>query len=59
MCKLAISLILCVCQLVNSYKILVIFPTPAKSHGILGAGFLRNLLADGHEVRASLIQGAP
>ncbi|XP_026735538.1 UDP-glucuronosyltransferase 2B15-like [Trichoplusia ni] len=35
---------------VFSYKILVAFPYPGKSHSILGEGFVRHLLNGGHEV---------
>lgn len=35
---------------VDAYKILVIFPMPGKSHGILGDGVVRHLLNAGHEV---------
>lgn len=31
-------------------KILVVFPVPSSSHGILGDGFVRHLLGAGHEV---------
>ncbi|XP_075984667.1 UDP-glucosyltransferase 2-like [Anticarsia gemmatalis] len=34
----------------EAYKILVMYPFPARSHGILGDGFVRHLLNDGHEV---------
>ncbi|XP_052756579.1 UDP-glycosyltransferase UGT5-like, partial [Galleria mellonella] len=34
----------------ESYKILVSFPVPSKSHNILGNGVVRNLLKAGHEV---------
>ncbi|XP_063374407.1 UDP-glucosyltransferase 2-like [Cydia amplana] len=33
-----------------SYEILVIFPEPTKSHGILGDGYVRNLLDANHKV---------
>lgn len=33
-----------------AYKILVAFPFPSSSHGILGDGFVRHLLGAGHEV---------
>ncbi|XP_026332314.1 UDP-glucuronosyltransferase 2B9-like [Hyposmocoma kahamanoa] len=33
-----------------AYKILVVFPFPSSSHGILGDGFVRHLLGAGHEV---------
>ncbi|XP_045779379.1 UDP-glucosyltransferase 2-like [Maniola jurtina] len=32
------------------YRILVVFPVPGKSHSILGEGYVRHLLAAGHEV---------
>lgn len=34
----------------DGYKILVIFPIPARSHKILGDGVIRHLLNAGHEV---------
>ncbi|KAJ8711851.1 hypothetical protein PYW08_008805 [Mythimna loreyi] len=34
----------------ESAKILVVFPGPSKSHGILGDGYVRHLLNAGHEV---------
>ncbi|KAJ8711850.1 hypothetical protein PYW08_008804 [Mythimna loreyi] len=34
----------------ESAKILVVFPRPTKSHGILGDGYVRHLLNVGHEV---------
>lgn len=34
----------------DAYKILVIFPVPGKSHGILGDAYVRHLLEAGHEV---------
>lgn len=33
-----------------AYKILLVFPFPSSSHGILGDGFVRHLLGAGHEV---------
>ncbi|KAL4706382.1 hypothetical protein ACJJTC_018481 [Scirpophaga incertulas] len=35
---------------VESYKVLVVFPFPGKSHAILGDGVVRLLLKAGHEV---------
>lgn len=32
------------------YKILVVYPFPARSHNILGNGFVKRLLTAGHEV---------
>ncbi|VVC96883.1 unnamed protein product [Leptidea sinapis] len=32
------------------YRVLLVFPFPYRSHGILGSGFVRNLLEAGHEV---------
>ncbi|KAJ8709292.1 hypothetical protein PYW07_009118 [Mythimna separata] len=34
----------------ESAKILLVFPGPSKSHGILGDGYVRHLLNAGHEV---------
>nr|WEU75316.1 uridine diphosphate-glycosyltransferases 40AV1 [Glyphodes pyloalis] len=34
----------------DAHKLLVIFPFPGKSHGILGEGYVRNLVKAGHEV---------
>lgn len=50
MWKWLLCLTFCLSEFVNSYKILVVFPMPARSHKILGDGFVRLLLADGHEV---------
>ena len=36
-------------------KILIVYPTPAKSHGILGDGYVRHLLNAGHEVSAGRV----
>ncbi|XP_013189929.2 UDP-glucosyltransferase 2 [Amyelois transitella] len=48
MIKLAVFLcILCQCY---AFKILVLFPLPGTSHGILGEGIVRHLLNAGHEV---------
>ncbi|KOB69156.1 UDP-glucosyltransferase protein 3 [Operophtera brumata] len=38
----------------DAYKILVVFPLPATSHGILGDGVVRHLLNAGHEVSKEL-----
>ncbi|XP_038207504.1 UDP-glycosyltransferase UGT5-like [Zerene cesonia] len=35
---------------INSYKILIIFPLPAKSHSILGDGIVNALAKAGHEI---------
>lgn len=35
----------------DAYKILVLFPYPGKSHGILGEGYVRHLTKAGHEVK--------
>ncbi|XP_069361961.1 UDP-glucosyltransferase 2-like [Maniola hyperantus] len=46
-----IAILLCV--VVNycyGYRVLVVFPVPGKSHAILGEGYIRHLLAAGHEV---------
>ncbi|CAH2227175.1 jg14579 [Pararge aegeria aegeria] len=32
------------------YKVLVVFPIPGRSHSILGEGYVKHLLAAGHEV---------
>ncbi|XP_072933658.1 uncharacterized protein [Epargyreus clarus] len=37
-------------ELCEGYKILVVFPHPARSHGNLGNGLVRHLLNAGHEV---------
>ncbi|XP_038117139.1 UDP-glycosyltransferase UGT4 [Culex quinquefasciatus] len=51
------SLVLCIAfvaifngRCVDSAKILGIFPTPSKSHWILGSALMRELALDGHEV---------
>ncbi|XP_059051876.1 UDP-glycosyltransferase UGT5-like [Achroia grisella] len=53
MVKLTILLILLLISILSyvcSYKILVVFPYPGKSHTILGNGYVRHLLKAGHEV---------
>ncbi|KOB69154.1 UDP-glucosyltransferase [Operophtera brumata] len=40
----------------EAYKILVVFPLPATSHGILGDGLVRHLLNAGHEVTATTVE---
>ncbi|XP_053616041.1 uncharacterized protein LOC128678482 [Plodia interpunctella] len=47
-----IKLYVILCLLCHSYafKILVLFPLPGTSHGILGEGIVRHLLKAGHEV---------
>lgn len=50
----AVLLATCVC---DAYKILVVFPIPGKSHGILGDAVIRHLLSAGHEV--TYISGFP
>ncbi|XP_049885642.1 UDP-glucosyltransferase 2-like [Pectinophora gossypiella] len=49
MTKIVWMLLTCV-ALTDAYRILVVFPFPGKSHGILGDGFVRHFLAAGHEV---------
>lgn len=39
-----------------AYKILVVFPFPSSSHGILGDGFVRHLLDAGHEVCTNICE---
>ncbi|KAL4706370.1 hypothetical protein ACJJTC_018469 [Scirpophaga incertulas] len=39
--------IICAC---DAYKILVVFPMPSRSHGILGDGVVRVLINAGHDV---------
>lgn len=46
-----IILFVCLINASDCYKILLVFPTVGKSHGILGEGYVRNLLEAGHEVR--------
>ncbi|KAI5645836.1 UDP-glucoronosyl and UDP-glucosyl transferase domain-containing protein [Phthorimaea operculella] len=45
LCVVLISLFKC-----EAYKVLVVYPFPAKSHNILGNGVVRHLLKAGHEV---------
>ncbi|XP_013139437.1 PREDICTED: UDP-glucuronosyltransferase 2B1-like [Papilio polytes] len=42
--------ILCISSYSDTYKLLVVFPIPGKSHSILGNAFVRHLLNAGHEV---------
>lgn len=35
----------------DAARILGVFPTPSKSHWILGSSLLKELASDGHEVR--------
>ncbi|XP_041982970.1 UDP-glycosyltransferase UGT5-like [Aricia agestis] len=44
------TILLCSVLSANAYKLLVVFPIPSKSHGILGEGFVTHLLKAGHEV---------
>lgn len=37
-------------ELCSAFKILLVFPVPGRSHAILGEGYVRHLLNDGHEV---------
>lgn len=37
-------------QNVLCYNVLVVFPEPTKSHGILGDGYVKHLLKAGHNV---------
>ncbi|VVD02085.1 unnamed protein product [Leptidea sinapis] len=45
-----VLVLLSLCAFCYSYKFLVIFPIPGKSHSILGEGYLRHLINAGHEV---------
>ncbi|CAG5042806.1 unnamed protein product [Parnassius apollo] len=45
-----IVIILILINLCGAYKILLVFPVPGRSHAILGEGYVRHLLNDGHEV---------
>ncbi|XP_045538277.1 UDP-glucosyltransferase 2-like [Papilio machaon] len=47
---LSVILFLITNYLCSAYKILLMFPVPGRSHAILGEGFVRHLLNDGHEV---------
>ncbi|XP_028166364.1 UDP-glucuronosyltransferase 2B15-like [Ostrinia furnacalis] len=47
--KFLLSAALCL-SISEAYKILVVFPLPGPSHGILGDGVVRHLLNAGHEV---------
>lgn len=40
----------CCLELSEAYKILIVFPFPSTSHGILGDGVVRHILEAGHEV---------
>ncbi|XP_013139727.1 PREDICTED: UDP-glucuronosyltransferase 3A1-like [Papilio polytes] len=44
------STFLIINELCSAYKILLVFPVPGRSHAILGEGYVRHLLNDGHEV---------
>ncbi|CAK1594079.1 unnamed protein product [Parnassius mnemosyne] len=46
----SIVIILILNNLCGAYKILLVFPVPGRSHAILGEGYVRHLLNDGHEV---------
>ncbi|XP_068619571.1 UDP-glucosyltransferase 2-like [Battus philenor] len=46
-CCILILLFIFVCE---AYKVLIVFPVPGRSHAMLGEGFVRNLLDDGHEI---------
>ncbi|CAG5053482.1 unnamed protein product [Parnassius apollo] len=46
----SIVIILILNSLCEAYKILLVFPVPGRSHAILGEGYVRHLLNDGHEV---------
>ncbi|GBP42164.1 hypothetical protein EVAR_25789_1 [Eumeta japonica] len=35
---------------IEAFKVLLMFPLPAPSHGILGNGYVEHLLNAGHEV---------
>lgn len=48
--KCVLATILAYLSLCDTYKILVVFPFPAKSHNNLGNGIVRHLLKAGHEV---------
>ncbi|KAJ8711852.1 hypothetical protein PYW08_008806 [Mythimna loreyi] len=48
--KIILFLVSAILACSESAKILVVFPGPAKSHGILGDGYVRHLLNAGHEV---------
>lgn len=47
---LTIISILFITKVAESYKILVVFPFPMKSHAILGDGYVKHLLDAGHQV---------
>ncbi|KAM3962155.1 UDP-glucosyltransferase 2-like [Aphomia sociella] len=47
--KLCLAVIL-TCNSCLAHKFLLVFPIPGRSHGILGEGFVRNLLKADHEV---------
>lgn len=48
--QLFIILVFLFISISDSYKILVIFPFPAKSHAALGEGVISHLNNAGHEV---------
>ncbi|XP_026332064.1 UDP-glucuronosyltransferase 2B1-like [Hyposmocoma kahamanoa] len=48
--KFSLIGILASLSFVDAANILVVFPVPGKSHGILGDGYVRLLLAAGHQV---------
>ncbi|XP_037302627.1 UDP-glucosyltransferase 2 [Manduca sexta] len=47
--RVALSFFLCL-YTCSAYKVLVVFPLPGKSHGILGSSLVKHLLNFGHEV---------
>lgn len=51
MAKTLYIILLAVLTQCEGYRILMVFPLPSVSHGILGEGYVRHLLDAGHEVR--------
>ncbi|XP_023949334.1 UDP-glycosyltransferase UGT5-like isoform X1 [Bicyclus anynana] len=49
-CNSIVVLLTLVLNCCYGYKVLAVFPMPGKSHSILGEGYVRHLLAAGHEV---------
>lgn len=48
--KVLISILIFTSHLIESYKILIVSPTPFKSHWIIGSSIGKELAKNGHEV---------
>ncbi|GBP21527.1 hypothetical protein EVAR_12128_1 [Eumeta japonica] len=53
--RMKLSLLLSLVYASDAYRILVVFPTPGRSHSILGQGFVDTLSQAGHEVRPAVV----